>query len=437
MLLNSLEEYTVLKKRMDTEHHICTPIYRDTYYHPAANTLLCVGVTFMDGTTNIVSNTHRDSTRFEFPVGLAKCYVGDSKSYPVITDKIVDVGALAYIAKHTPPSIQDFYTPYIHDTYRLFKLCKDANKLIPLAVWSDVLKKYNSEILKVLVSDYLRENTPEYQFQISALTALRSIEYAGIAVDTHLVEAHFGENACRYVRDGMLYTQYNTQTITGRPSNKFGDINFAALNKKDGSRSCFVSRYVDGVLVQLDFDAYHLRLIAEKVGCSLPDGAAVHKELAKIYFSTDDITPDLYARGKQITFEIMYGMTDETYGVELFAAVKTLREKMFLEYKKTDRVTLPTGLAVPVEGANPSKILNYYMQSLELVTMLPKIEKILNVIKGNKSHLVLYTYDSILLDMETTEKLSEIVDILEESGLFPVHVSTGKNYHNIEEVEHS
>ena len=37
-------------------------------------------------------------------------------------------------------------------------------------------------------------------------------------------------------QDGMFYSEYNLFTSTGRPSNRFGGINFAALNKKDGSR---------------------------------------------------------------------------------------------------------------------------------------------------------------------------------------------------------
>ena len=42
---------------------------------------------------------------------------------------------------------------------------------------------------------------------------------------------------------GYVFSEYNLFTSTGRPSNRFGGINFAALNKKDGSRERFISRY--------------------------------------------------------------------------------------------------------------------------------------------------------------------------------------------------
>ena len=42
---------------------------------------------------------------------------------------------------------------------------------------------------------------------------------------------------------GLEYTQYNPYTSTGRPSNRYNGINYAALNKEDGTRDRFVSRF--------------------------------------------------------------------------------------------------------------------------------------------------------------------------------------------------
>ena len=40
-------------------------------------------------------------------------------------------------------------------------------------------------------------------------------------------------------------------------SNNFGGVNYFALNKDDGSRDRFISRFEGGKLVQFDYDAYH------------------------------------------------------------------------------------------------------------------------------------------------------------------------------------
>ena len=50
-------------------------------------------------------------------------------------------------------------------------------------------------------------------------------------------------------KDGLVYSEYNPYTTTGRPSNRFGGTNFAALNKTDGSREKYISRFDGGMLV--------------------------------------------------------------------------------------------------------------------------------------------------------------------------------------------
>ena len=79
---------------------------------------------------------------------------------------------------------------------------------------------------------------------------------------------------------------------------------------------------------------------------------------------------------------------------------------------------------------------NYYVQSLEVIKTLPKSRKILDLLKTTRNHLILYTYDSILLDMERFDKelLMQIVAILEDNKKFPVRVYTGTTYGNISEI---
>ena len=55
-------------------------------------------------------------------------------------------------------------------------------------------------------------------------------------------------------------TQYHPFTTT-YPSNNFGGVNYAALNKDDGSRDRFVSRFEGGKLVQFDYDVSSLPLL--------------------------------------------------------------------------------------------------------------------------------------------------------------------------------
>jgi len=426
MVINSYEQYNELKTRMDREMHICTPIFRDLYYHVMENELLCVCITFMNGEHFVVSISHDDAPHFALPVGNALCFTANSK---VLSTSYIDLAAVAYIHQLNIPVLKDFFTPYVNDTYTTFYNMRNVNRIIPLTVWSNILTDYNTELLPIM---NVYTPSKQYTYMHELLNTLQNIENAGMCIDRTVLSQHFSSDAMRAFKSNMVYTEYNPYTATGRPSNRFGGMNFAALNKSDGSRDSFISRYPLGSLVQMDFEAYHLRLMANELNVELPSEQSIHTELAKIYFNTMDITEDMYAESKRRTFEVMYGMSRETYNFELFEKIHEHRK----QYEYTNTIELPSGITVDVITPNASKLFNYYMQSLEMVRTLPKLTRIIDLIKNTTAHLVLYTYDSILLDIQTmdTELLQQIQDILEENKTFPVRVYSGNTYGNIKEI---
>lgn len=426
MVISSYEQYNELKSRMDREMHICTPIFRDVYYHVMENELLCMCITFMDGESFTVSISHDDAPHFEVPIGNALCFTANSK---VLDTPCMDLSAIAYIHQLNVSVLKDFFTTYITDTHNMFNNMRNVNRIIPLTTWDCILSKYNIKLLP-LVSLY--EPSRQYTYMHELLTTLKDIESAGLCVDRTLLSQHFSSDAKRAFKDNMVYTEYNPYTTTGRPSNRFGGINFAALNKSDGSRDSFISRYPSGSLVQMDFEAYHLRLMANELGVILPSEQSIHTELAKVYFNTSDITEDMYTESKRRTFEVMYGTSTETYNFELFEKIHQHRK----QYMSATSITLPSDITVNVDTPSASKLFNYYVQSLEMVRTLPKLTRIINLIKNTTNHLVLYTYDSILLDMQfmDMEVLQKIQEILEENKKFPVRIYSGNTYGNIKEI---
>jgi DNA polymerase I-like protein with 3'-5' exonuclease and polymerase domains len=94
--------------------------------------------------------------------------------------------------------------------------------------------------------------------------------------------------------------------LTGRPSNTFNKVNYAALNKADGSRNKYISRFDNGMILELDYDAYHLRIIADMVDYVLPE-TSIHEYLGKQYFGKEKLSPQEYSESKEISFRILYG----------------------------------------------------------------------------------------------------------------------------------
>ena len=106
-------------------------------------------------------------------------------------------------------------------------------------------------------------------------------------------------------------------------------MNFAALNKTDGSREQFISRFKDGVLVEFDFDAYHPRLIGDIVGYDFPNGSG-HNHLAETYGLS-------YDEGKALTFKYLYGgITEEIIENPFFNKVNSYIKELWSEYKSTE-----------------------------------------------------------------------------------------------------
>lgn len=402
MVITTAEQYNSLLNRMGREKCIVTPIYRDLHYHTIENEVLCVGVSFNNNEHFVVSINHKDAPRFPIVAGN---YDND----------IIQI--IAYQTHRNAPLIHNAYTPYIRDTHNTFGAKTNINDIIPISVWGDVLSKYNGTLIP-----FLQEKPNPYMLELTAI--LREIEGCGLFVRRDLMSEYFDKKSIRSFRGNLIYSQYNPFTTTGRPSNRFGGINFSALNKTDGTRDMFISRFPNGTLLQFDFEAYHLRLIAEHLDINLPQGS-IHTELAKVYFNTNNITPELYEESKRKTFNILYGNTNHT--IPLFEKV--------VDFKKTfenkDRLILPSGIEVEVSDPSASKLFNYYIQSLEMYKTLPKLREMLDYLRGKNAFLTLYTYDSVLIDVEAADEdfVMDIVKILEGNhNKFPVRTYVGKSY---------
>ena len=66
-----------------------------------------------------------------------------------------------------------------------------------------------------------------------------------------------------------------------------------------------------------------------------------------------------------------------------------------------------------------------------------KIGKVLDLLNGKMSKMVLYTYDAFLIDTHPIERdwvLSEVKSIMEVGG-FPVKIEEGTNYDNLVGIE--
>tara|TARA_R110001592_G_scaffold157939_1_gene388842 strand:+ start:3044 stop:4357 length:1314 start_codon:yes stop_codon:yes gene_type:complete len=297
----------------------------------------------------------------------------------------------------------------------------DTNQIVPISKHLEKIQTTQEELIRISKLD-VKEHDYFNTYNSIIIPILHELERQGL-----------------YTKDGYEYTQYNPYTTTGRPSNRFQSINYAALNKEDGSRSRFTSRFEQGKLIEMDFDAYHIRLIADVLNHELPSGS-VHEYLGKQYFDKKKLTAKEYNESKEISFRILYGgVPKEFMQIEFFAKVDKLIKKLWHEFNTEN--SIPTYLfkrpmyKSVLKNMTPQKLFNYYIQSLETESNISILSEIYKVMQKYRSKLVLYTYDSFLFDFDSADGEIFIKDVI-DSVKFPMKVKHGYNYNNMTGIEH-
>ncbi len=344
-------------------------------------------------------------------------------------EHVLDINLLSLSASTTPPYIQDLETNLHTHFYQKYGDWKNVNSLIPITKHYETQEKIYQSIEKWILK------VPEINFyQNEYVKVFHDIEKQGIALNLPVFTENFNIKQPQFnVKDNKIYTQYNLYNFTSRPTNSFNGINFAALNKDNGSRASFVPQ--NDMLFEFDYEAYHPRILAKLIGYEFEE-ASVHTHLGKMYFKTDNLTEQQYQQSKELTFKQLYGGVFEQYkDIPFFAMVKKYTDKILEEYKWYDRLDLIGGRSIfDIENPTPQKLLNYLIQSGETFYNVSSIFLLQKYLATKKSNIILYTYDSVLIDYsrdDGKETLRDIKHILESSFGFKVKVSWGYNYSNL------
>lgn len=357
--------------------------------------------------------------------GIPKIYLLDKKwhSYFLNLPNGIDLYFTLLDVEGKIPDVQ-CYTPVHLDYYEKFKYSSQVNTLIPIS------KHYERcECMFEMVKDYAgRESNAEWQNKYTEV--YKWVEEQGILVDEKLFDKYFETPwKGRSLKDSRVYSSYNLYNITSRPTNAFNSINFLAFNKENGSRTAFIPE--NDAFVEFDFDGYHIRLIADAMHTDIPQNQSIHEYLGKQYFKKDELTSDEYQEAKKITFRQMYnGVEDEYMHIEFFEDVYHTVRAMWTFYTNNGFLELPNGRKLTQENANPQKLFNYYIQCLETVNNVKKLDKLKSYLQDKQSKVLLVVYDSILIDYAASDgkgTLSHIKDILEEDG-YKVKAKKSNNY---------
>ena len=414
-----LEEF---KRTYDREDCILIPIQCDDNKHSVNDELSLLYVQMWGGKEFMLPFNHSETINLNIKnlykmLSKHKFYTYDRKklSHFVKLNNVIDVNLIHYMNTGNPLNLEQIDTNAHNFLNMKYYKKENINTIVPVMKHLEKCRKI-SKILKDTIEKYDQSVNMSYNNEV--LDNLTYIEKNGLQTT-----------------NGKLYSEYNIYTSTGRPSNRFGGTNFAALNKSDGSRKPYVSRFKSGVLVEMDYDAYHLRLIADKIGYDFPDGS-VHEHMSKLY-KVD------YEEAKRLSFQYLYGhlphevVQMNPYFSRVYDYIKNLwkeyNSKEFIVSDIYNRRIYKKNLG----DMNANKLFNYTIQLMETENNMKVLSELIPQLEEDKSKLILYSYDSFLLDFnmeDGLDYLKKVKKILEQNNKFPVKVSWGLNYHEMKDI---
>jgi len=403
--------------------YIVIPIFSDPFLHPLHkdNGLSLLYIKELDGESKMICQFHPDC-------------VGVLEDFTYLENELIftpDAKVLQHI--HPFTNMIDMNWNWWYDTNKPFDMsnvrnnaydffynkyynAKRLNEIIPILKH----KEYCDELVSVMMNI---EEIGEDDYCKEATEAFGYIEKNGVKVSDDVCDI-FDMRVQKHISDGRLYTKYNLWTSTGRPSNSFGNVNFAAM--KPEQRKAIIPE--NDLLVEYDYDAYHLRLIGDLIGYKF-DKESVHQHLAEKYGCS-------YEESKQMSFRQLYG------GIE-----KEIRKNITFFSLTYDKINTYWGyfndnkfiktdiykrklISKNYTDMNKNKLFNYLIQAYETESNIKTIIELKRYLLDKKTKLVLYGYDSFLFDFSKDDgvsTLTEIKNILERNGHM-VKSKAGSNY---------
>ena len=395
------------------------PIYFNDNIHPVLNNVALIYVKPLNNDKGYILNlNHTEALQLnKTPINqllntFKEIYLRDRKTFiyffPVKNTVDISFYTPEYIEPSTPS--HDFF--YNRHSDKL-----NINTFIPL------VKHYEKcELIFNQIKSYCVEyNNSKFYNKLTSV--FFAIERNGIKINEDVFYKFFEPNNNKFsIQDSRIYTQYNPYTTTGRPSNSFNSINFAALAKDNGCREAFIPK--NNYFIEIDISAYHPTLAAQLVDYDFGD------ETPYEYFAKEakiDIK-----EAKTLMFRQLYGGIYKEYThIDFFQLIQEHTNKIWKEFTDKGYIECPISghkFTKDIKDLNPQKLFNYTLQNLETSTNVCIVWDVIKLLKRKSTEIVLYTYDSILLDYdEDDEILEDIKNVFKKYNL-KVKLTQGKNY---------
>jgi len=426
MVIENEQGYNNLLSRLQGKSVCAVFVRDDNRNHPAESVPIFASIYFDNEYHDIVFS-HSESFSENLDINKLSCikrfWVDDVKEFYHLTKLTNGYDVRLYNKMHNKEFITDEEPAIFQHIYENTFATRKSNNIIPIVKIIEYahnrLSQIISNIPKTVAKPYLKYNKALFEFA--------KLENSGMKI----IPNSFGT----VFRNGYGFTNYNLLTATGRPSNTFRGVNFGALNKNDNTRNNIITRFKEGMLVEFDYDAYHLRLLSQLLKIEVPIDQSLHQHLADTVYKTS------YEEAKRISWQILYGNIHVSEKENpFFYKVENMADLLWKYFKHNKCFKSPIYNRIfessQIIDSNKKKVLNYFIQSYETEKNIETIKKLNSFLKSRSTRMILYTYDSFLFDLDRSEGLKTILQIKEilQDNKFPVKVKAGLNYGSMQDI---
>lgn len=413
-----ITQVSELEQILESEICFLFPVLHDFNLHRKQNTIsFLYGFTISSKSEFLVGNGHYDLPKFELDIGRIRtslshiCY---NKKYLRYHENLLDADLIFWLNNGIPlPTISN---PCIN----FFKRHEKTSSDIPIYSLIEEIREVRNSVLETPYDESVG------RFYNNFINQLIKVEDAGLYTRTSGFD-----NVSKDDLEGVVFTEYNPYTLTGRPSNKFGGVNYAALNKSDGTRSKYVSRHPGGYLLETDYQAFHINLISKLLKYKF-DGDP-YRILAREFFHTNSPSIEQISLSKELTFQQVYGgVRSEFKNVEFFKRLSLYIHNMEADFlNKSIKSIL---FKKHIESTDSIvKTFNHLLQNFETEINSLVLTRLNRVLCNKKTKLILYTYDSFLFDIhpeENCDVLPQIQSAISSIGI-KFRMKKGYNYNDM------
>lgn len=387
-------------------------------FHPSINDISLVYFKPLDDKAYMICLNHSET----LSVGknqlkkllnqIDELYVRDKKTflYHFLINKSYDVLYQSECDLKLTKTHEFFYNKYPNTA--------DINRIIPLVKHFEYCDNiYNC------IRDKCYPNNEFFSNKLVPIFYI--IESSGIKINREEFDKHFDLTNPEYsIQNNVIYSQYNLNTTTSRPSNRFNGINFASLNKETGCRKSFIPH--NDYFLEIDISSYHPTLLSKLIGYKF--NKPIYEEFAE-YAKVDII------EAKELMFKQLYGNIYKKYeNWDFFIQVKEYINKIWEEFNNIGYITTPISehkfKQNELKNMNPQKLLNYLLQSYETALNVKVIWEILKLLRGKNTKIVLTVYDSFLFDFDDSEE--DLIDNIKKIfKKYDLNIKSNKGYNYV------